>query len=120
MNARGIQGRHMAGIALSDRRLWVFAIGGIAVTVGVGLHLPMFWMGRSMGFHMAGMPMNSGMIAGMWMIIAGIGVAAYGLLPRNLAAQRAASEGLVVAAPEDAPLSWAHWRLMLVLVVALV
>lgn len=110
----------MAGIALSDRRLWAFAIGVIAVTAGVVLHLPMFWMGRSMGFHMAGMPMDDGMIAGMWMIVAGIGVAAYGLLPRGLSAQRAASEGLVVAAPEDAPLSFAHWRLMLVLVIALV
>ncbi|HSX56504.1 MAG TPA: MFS transporter, partial [Sphingomonas sp.] len=110
----------MAGIALADRRIWAFAIGVIAVTIGVVLHLPMFWMGRSMGFHMAGMPMDSGMIAGMWLIIAGVGVAAFGLLPRNLAAQRAASEGLVIAAPEDAPLSRAHWRLMLVLVVALV
>lgn len=110
----------MAGIALADRRLWAFAIGVIAVTAGVVLHLPMFWMGRDMGFHMAGMPMDDGMIAGMWLIVAGIGIAAFGLLPRNLAAQRAASEGLVVAAPEDAPLSPAHWRLMLVLVVALV
>lgn len=110
----------MSGVAFSDRRAWIFAIGVIAVTIGVVLHLPMFWMGRSMGFHMAGMPMDSGMIAGMWLIIAGIAVAAFGLLPRNLAAQRAASEGLVVAAPEDAPLSRAHWRLMFVLVIALV
>ena len=109
-----------ASIAFADRRLWIFVIGVIAVTIGVVLHLPMFWMGRSMGFRMAGMPMDSGMIAGMWMIIGGIGVAAYGLLPRNLSRQIAASGTLVVAAPEDAPLSWAHWRLMLVLVVALV
>ncbi len=109
-----------ASIAFADRRLWAFVIGVIAVTIGVVLHLPMFWMGRSMGFRMAGMPMDSGMIAGMWMIIGGIAVAAYGLLPRNLSRQIAASSTLVVAAPEDAPLSWAHWRLMLVLVVALV
>src|SRR3546814_9310422 len=32
----------------------------------------------------------------------------------------AASGELVVSAPEDAPLSWAHWRLMAVLVVALI
>lgn len=105
---------------LADRRLWAFVLGTVAVTIGVVLHLPMFWMGRSMGFRMAGMAMDPGMIAGMWMIIAGVGVAAYGLLPRNLSAQRAASDAIVVAAPEDAPLSWAHWRLMFVLVVALV
>lgn len=109
-----------AGIALSDRRLWAFVLGVIAVTIGVALHLPMFWMGRSMGFRMAGMAMDPGMIAGMWLIVAGVGVAAYGLLPRGLSRQMAASSELVVAAPEDAPLSWAHWRLMLVLVVALV
>ncbi|MEG3180586.1 MFS transporter [Sphingomonas sp. LT1P40] len=110
----------MAGIAFSDRRFWAFAIGVIAVTVGVVLHLPMFWMGKSMGFRMAGMPMDSGMIWGMGLIIAGVGVAAYGLLPRGLSQQMAASSEIEVAAPEDAPLSWAHWRLMAVLVVALI
>jgi putative MFS transporter len=109
-----------AGIGFADRRLWAFVLGVAAVTTGVVLHLPMFWMGRDMGFRMAGMPMDGGMIAGMGMIIAGVGVAAYGLLPRDVSRQIAASNGLVVAAPEDAPLSWAHWRLMLVLVVALV
>jgi len=103
-----------------DRRLWAFVLGVIAVTIGVLLHLPMFWMGRDIGFHMVGMPMDPGMIAGMYLIIAGVAVAAYGLLPRNLSQQMAASSRLAVSAPEDAPLSWAHWRLMGVLVVALV
>src|SRR3546814_4058409 len=80
----------------------------------------MFWMGRDMGFRMAGMPMDGAMIAGMWMIVAGIGVAAYGLLPKGLSQQIEASSQLAVSAPEDAPLSAAHWRLMAVLVVALV
>ena len=35
-------------------------------------------------------------------------------------AQRAAAANIVVAAPEDAHLGWPHWRLMLVLVVALI
>ncbi|WP_231736324.1 MULTISPECIES: MFS transporter [unclassified Sphingopyxis] len=108
------------GKAGSDRRLWAFLLGVVAVTIGVLLHLPMFWMGRDIGFRMVGMPMDDGMIAGMYLIIAGIGVAAYGLLPRNLSQQMAASSELAVSAPEDAPLSWAHWRLMGVLVIALV
>src|SRR3546814_19905387 len=78
----------------------------------------MFWMGRDMGFRMAGMPMDGAMIAGMWMIVAGIGVAAYGLLPRGLSQQIEASSKLAVSAPEDAPLSAAPWRLMAVLFVA--
>src|SRR3546814_16518848 len=69
---------------------------------------------------MAGRPMDNGMMAGMGLIVGGIGLSAWGLLPRNLAQHMAASGELVVSAPEDAPLSWAHWRLMAVLVVALI
>jgi len=106
---------------LSDRRsIWAFASGCIAVTAGVVLHLPMFLMGREMHYQLAGMAMGTGMIAGMGLIVAGVLVAAYGLLPRNLAAQRALSSAIIVGAPEDAALGFAHWRLMLVLSVALV
>ncbi len=38
----------------------------------------------------------------------------------TLPARVAAAEEITVAAPEDAVLGWAHWRLMIVLVVALV
>ncbi len=106
---------------LKDRAsVWFFAIGVVAVTVGVLLHLPMFWMGRHMGFRMVGMPMDPGMIAGMYMILAGVALAAWGLLPKRVAQQVAASRHISVAAPEDAPLSAAHWKLMTVLVIALI
>ncbi|QDZ09232.1 MFS transporter [Sphingomonas panacisoli] len=84
------------------------------------MHLPMFLMGRMMHFRLAGMAMGWDMVAGMGLIIAGVGIAAYGLLPRNLADQRAAAETIEISAPEDAALGWPHWRLMLVLVVALI
>jgi putative MFS transporter len=90
------------------------------VTVGVLLHLPMFWMGRSMGFRLAGMPMDNGMLFGMFLIVAGIGVAAYGLLPKGVDQQVRSASRIVVAAPEDAKLHFAHWGLMSVLVVALI
>jgi putative MFS transporter len=107
---------------LADRRhLWAFVGGSVAVTAGVVLHLPMYWMGRGMGFRLAGMPMDADMLWGMALIVAGIAVAGYGLLPRRPAAHHAASDpDVVVSAPEDAPLGPAHWRLMLVLSVALV
>lgn len=106
---------------LADRQaVWAFVLGCIAVTIGVVAHLPMFAMARSMGYHMAGMPMDSMMLGGMALIVLGTLVAAYGLLPRDLSAQRAAAAEIVVAAPEDAELSLAHWGLMAVLVVALV
>jgi len=53
-------------------RVWAFAAGCLAVTAGVLLHLPMFWMGRDHGFHLAGMPMGVGMWWGMALILGGI------------------------------------------------
>jgi len=106
---------------LSDRRgFWAFVVGVVAVTGGVIMHAPMFLMGRHNHFILAGMPVGWDMVAGMVAIVAGIGIAAYGLLPRNVAAQLAASQDIVVSPPEDAPLTAAHWLLMAVLVIALV
>jgi MFS transporter, putative metabolite:H+ symporter len=106
---------------LADRpHLWAFIAGCIAVTIGVLMHLPMFWMGRDNGFHLADMPMDAEMIWGMGLIMVGVAVAGYGLLPRKPSADAVAAQRLTVSAPEDAPLMRAHWRLMAVLTVALV
>jgi MFS transporter, putative metabolite:H+ symporter len=106
---------------LADRRgLWAFVLGVIAVTAGVLLHVPMFWMGRMNHFQLYGMPMGSDMIAGMGLIIAGVAIAAYGLLPKDVSRLLSASHEIVVSPPEDAPLSKAHWTLMAVLVIALI
>ncbi|HEY1394163.1 MAG TPA: MFS transporter, partial [Methylibium sp.] len=104
---------------LADRRHFLaFTSGCLAVTAGVVLHLPMFLMGRDNGFRLADMPMDVDMWWGMLLIVAGIALAAYGLLPRRPAHEP--PHHLRISAPEDAPLTWAHWQLMLVLVVALV
>ena len=106
---------------LSDRRgLWAFVLGVMAVTVGVLLHLPMFWMGRNNHYILSGMPIGWDMIAGMAAIVGGCGIAAFGLLPRDIGKQPAASQDIVVSPPEDVPLSAAHWGLMAVLVIALI
>lgn len=109
------------GSTLSDRQaIWAFVLGCLAVTAGVGTHLPMFAMGRQMHYHLAGMPMTSSMVVGMVLIVGGLFVAAYGLLPRNLSAHRTSTADIVVAAPEDAQLGAAHFGLMAILVIALV
>jgi len=106
---------------LSGRQaVWAFILGCAAVTAGVLMHIPMFLMGRHMHFMLAGMAMGWDMVAGMGLIVAGVGIAAYGLLPRGVVAHRTATAGIEIAAPEDAHLGWAHWRLMIVLVIALV
>jgi putative MFS transporter len=105
---------------LREGRAWIFLLGVALVTVGVLLHIPMYMMGRHMGFRLHGMPMEADMYWGMAAIIVGIGIAAYGLLPRNVAQQRAAAGEIVISPPEDAQLTGAHWRLMAVLTIALV
>src|ERR1044071_7047878 len=106
---------------LSDRRgLGAFILGVVAVTIGLLMPLPMFLMGRMTHFRLYGMPMGNEMIAGMGAIILGVAVAAYGLLPKDISRQLAASQDIVVTPPEDAPLSKAHWTLMSVLVIALI
>jgi MFS transporter, putative metabolite:H+ symporter len=100
--------------------LWAFVLGVILVTGGVIMHAPMFLMGRQNHFILAGMPIGWDMVAGMAAIVGGCAIAAYGLLPRNIATQLAASQDIVVSPPEDLPLSPAHWGLMSVLVIALI
>jgi len=106
---------------LADRpHLWAFVGGCIAVTIGVLLHLPMYWMGRHNGFRLADMPMEADMLWGMALIVGGIALAAYGLRPRALPAAHAQAHAVAISAPEDAPLGSAHKRLMAILSLALV
>src|SRR5262245_28595589 len=46
-----------------------FWLGAAAVTVGVGLHLPMYIESASMNFHLAGMPVDAEMLIGMALIV---------------------------------------------------
>src|ERR1700720_3332290 len=91
------------------RNALAFWAGSAVVSVGVVLHLPMFWMARSSGFNMSGMPMDAGMLLGMLLIVLGVAAAGYGLLPNH---RPSAEVCHTIAPPEDAPLSAAHWKLM--------
>ena len=107
-------------VFLDRRGIWAFWLGVAGVTIGVLLHLPMFLMGRHNGFVLYGMPMDPSMIFGMYLIIASVGLAAYGLLPTKAAYKAQTDLNVTVVAPEDAPLSRAHITLMIALVVALI
>lgn len=109
-----------------DRKLSLFAgrgkslafwAGSAMVATGVILHLPMFWMGRANHFRLAGMPMGTGMLAGMALIVAGVALAAYGLLPSGRQRQVGS---LSIVPPEDAPLTKAHWMQIGLLSIALI
>src|SRR6478752_2010771 len=90
-----------------DRRSGAaFLFGCVVVAIGVGLHLPMFMMARDMGYMLAGMPMDSGMLAGMALIVLGTAIAGYGLLPKQ-AALHHPDRIATIAPPENAALTGA-------------
>ncbi len=110
-----------SGFMLDDRRsTGAFWIGSLIVAVGVGLHLPMFLMAKDMDYQLAGMPMDNGMLWGMALIIGGIALAGYGLLPKGNISAHHGEHTAILAPPEDAPLTRSHWVLMIVLAVALI
>jgi putative MFS transporter len=109
----------LSASAIRQRRsAAAFWLGCAAVTAGVVLHLPMVWMARHSGFVLADMPMDSGMLWGMALIVGGIALTGYGLLPDRAA--RSGGDIEEIAPPEDAPLTSAHWQVAALLAVALV
>jgi MFS transporter, putative metabolite:H+ symporter len=96
-----------------------FWLGALLTVIGVLLHLPMFLMARSMHYRMAGMPMGTGMLCGMALVIGGIAAALYGLRPKEASTEAATFHERIVA-PEDAPLTAWHWIAGGALVMALV
>lgn len=98
------------------RRLGAFWIGTALVTLGVVLHLPMYIQARDMHYHMAGMRMDAGMITGMVLIVIGLVLAGYGLLPRH--ADFDAAARLKVRAIDDARIGRTHVGLLIVLAIA--
>lgn len=98
-----------------------FWFGCLAVATGVCMHLPMYLMAAPMHFHLAGMPMDPGMLVGMALIPGGVLLAAYGLMPR-LAQVRLTTRGgerLHWHVADGAPLGREHWTLIVVLAAAL-
>ncbi len=77
----------------------------------------MFLMGRDVHYRLAGMPMDTGMLIGMGLIIGGTAATAYGLLPPRRDDSSRMDE---IAPPEDAPLTRAHWVQIVILAAALI
>jgi putative MFS transporter len=101
-----------------------FWLGALSVTLGVGLHLPMYIKAAAMNFHVAGMPVDATMLIGMALIVGGTAAAWYGLLPT--AFRRESPSIIATELAEfstkvpDERLRWAHWQLLLILTLAVV
>ena len=97
-----------------------FWIGTAAVGGGVLAHLPDFFASAGMGYHMGSMHMSRLMLAGMLLIIGGMALTTYGLMPSANTAPRRRASGMHFQAMDAAHITPLHWGMMVVLGVALV
>jgi MFS transporter, putative metabolite:H+ symporter len=67
------------------KRQRLFWIAGSIVVIGVALHVPAYVSARHMHFMMAGMPMGPEMSVGMTLILVGLGIGLWALLPSRAA-----------------------------------
>lgn len=99
-----------------------FWLGCATLTGGVLAHLPMLLQASHMHYQMVGMPMDTAMLIGMMVIPVGLLSAAYGLMPRFGALRQPlqAGPGLQFYVADGIALNREHWKLVAVLVVALI
>jgi putative MFS transporter len=96
-----------------------FWAGCFAIVCGVLSHGPMFMMGAGMGYQLAGMEMDSLMLAGMALIPAGLALATYGLMPHFDGMARSGQSPLRFHVADGVALNAEHWKLVIALVIAL-
>ena len=97
-----------------------FWLGTAACVVGVALHLPMYYIARSMGYRMAGMRPDGAMIVGMALIIAGLAAALYGLLPSGAGRIQQNATQIRVRSLDDAPIRPQHIAMLIIVSIAIV
>jgi MFS transporter, putative metabolite:H+ symporter len=105
----------MGGVELA--RPLYFWLGTLATVAGVVLHLPMYLHGAEMHYKLAGMPMDLPMTIGMVLIVAGLVVTAYGLVPPGAFKAKPTAE-VRVRALDDARMRPAHIGLIVVMSLA--
>lgn len=106
---------------LSFHHPLAFWIGCVLILGGVLAHMPMFMMGQHTHWQMVGMPMTTEMWLGMAAIPLGLALSGYGLMPRVELMRRAMQDDspLQFHVADGVPLNAEHWKLVVVLVVAL-
>ena len=111
----------MKSNGLSFHHPIAFWLGCALLTAGVLAHIPMFIHSSYMNYQMVGMEMDDTMLAGMAAIPAGLLLAAYGLMPRlaQMRQQLHAGGRLQFHVADGIPLNREHWKLVIVLIIAL-
>lgn len=93
-----------------------FWLGTLLVTVGVAVHLPMYWQARLCGFRLVGMPMGWTMTLGMLAILAGLLVSLLALRPETPRANAMAPAS--IRPMDDVALGRHHYALLAAMAVA--
>lgn len=97
---------------------FAFWLGCLGITLGVLSHIPMFIHAAPMGYQMAGMAMSTTMLAGMALIPLGLALSAYGVMPRVSQLRVHDNAHLHFHVADRVPLNSEHWKLVIVLFVA--
>lgn len=114
--ATGAGGGRSAGSGF--RHPVAFWTGALASTVGVLMHLPMYVSARDMGYHMHGMAPDATMITGMVLIVVGLALSFYGVMPRSSGTISHNARQIRVRALDDAPIRGPHIALILAMALA--
>jgi putative MFS transporter len=104
------------GVTFEHRN--AFWLGVTAVTLGTILELPEYFGAKSIHYNLAGHPFTSVMKIGMLLMLVGVALVAYGLVPRFSAVTQGAVSRIRVKALDDAPITPAHVGLILVMAIA--
>jgi putative MFS transporter len=95
-----------------------FWVGFFSVAIGVALQLPMYINAKNMGYRLVGMPMDTSMNLGMALVVAGLLVTLYSLIPPRAASEKKDFD-LKVRALDDAPINATHIGLLIVMAIAI-
>lgn len=98
----------------------IFWLGAAACTIGVVLHLPMYYSARTMGYRMVGMRPDAAMIIGMTLIGFGLVTTLYALMPKGADRIRKDAAAVRVRALDDARIRPQHVAMLLVVSIAIV
>ncbi|MGN6803925.1 MAG: MFS transporter [Ginsengibacter sp.] len=102
---------------ITFRSKGAFWIGFLSVVIGVALQLPMYINSSSMGYKMVGMQMSTGMYYGMGLVIFGLAITLYSLIP-PAAIKENTDYNFKVRALDDAPINKTHIGLLFVMALA--
>lgn len=95
-----------------------FWVGFFAVSIGVALQLPMYINAKNMGYRLVGMPMDTSMNLGMALVVIGLIITLYSLIPPS-AIKENKDFDLKIKALDDAPINRTHIGLLIVMAIAI-